>query len=810
MDLALEMVHGERPLIALAAGTADGRIGTDPIRVSEAVIEVASPDGVLVFMDLGSAVLSAELALEVLGDPGFEVRLTSAPFVEGILAAIVSAAYGADLDRVQREASGALLAKRMHLGEEIGDPGSPEAGPVGLASSAEIHADVQLLNRDGLHARPAAMIMAALTGLDAVLRVQRRDAAEAALEVTGPTALMAVGGRQGDHLRFAAAGPDAEVALQRVGQLVADGFGESTVQACELAADANGSAFGVSPGRVAGRVVRMVAPASAPSVEGTLPDLIRPGEAARIDSAALAVAEELQARAGMSTATAGEILGATAEIARDVGLLGKAKDLVLSAGRSAERAVWEAYDSLAADLRARGGLAAERAADVIDVRDRIVANLEGRTAQGLPDEDEPYVLVAEDLSPADTALLDPTRCLALVTEQGGPTSHTAILARSLGIPAVVAAAGVWSAPLGAVLLVDGTSGELIWDPDEASLAELAERPGVAAFSGRGATADDRPMPLLANVGSGEDARRAAVGRAEGVGLFRTEFCFLDRLDAPTVEEQVEAYREVLAAFSGRRVVIRTLDAGSDKPLSFVGQVEEANPALGVRGYRTSVTRPQLLDTQLLAIAKAAALESADVNVMAPMITTVEEAAAFVSRCHDHGIAKAGVMIETPAAALLADRLLPIVDFVSIGTNDLTQYVMAADRLVGSLASLNDPWQPAVLRLIERVGQAGQAAGVPVGVCGEAAANPHLAVVLTGLGVTSLSMTSRAIPAVADQLSRVDQGCCRAAARAAVAAATANQARSQVGGILGYANGGSSSSQQLAPYSAIVGARSASC
>ena len=173
----------------------------------------------------------------------------------------------------------------------------------------------------------------------------------------------------------------------------------------------------------------------------------------------------------------------------------------------------------------------------------------------------------------------------------------------------------------------------------------------------------------------------------------------------------------------------------------------------------------LLDAQLLAIATAAALESADVNVMAPMVTTVEEAAAFVSRCRDHGIARAGVMIETPAAALLADRLLPMVDFVSIGTNDLTQYVMAADRLVGSLAALNDPWQPAVLRLIARVGQAGEEAGVPVGVCGEAAADPYLAVVLTGLGVTSLSMTSRAIPAVADQLSRVDHSCCRAAAAA---------------------------------------------
>lgn len=783
--LALEMVHGERPPISLAAGTEDGRIGTDPMRVSEAIAEVGSPSGVLVFMDLGSAVLSAELALELLGDPGFEVRLTSAPFVEGLLAGIVSAACGADLDRVCQEASGALLAKRMHLGEE---EATTTAAPSREASGAEVCADLVLRNRDGLHARPAAMIMGALAGLDAVVTVRRGGPSAALVEVTGPTALLALGGRQGERLGFSATGPDAEVAVGRVAELFARAFGEPT-EAGDVASPSplrqapGAGPLGVSPGRVAARVVRLAPPVAPPDADVVVPAELRAAEAERIGPAAAAVADELRTRGAAATVTAGEILRATAQIAGDAGLLARAGRRVLDSGLSAERAVWEAYTELASALREQGGLAAERAADIVDVRDRVVAELEGCCPPGLPRADEPFVLLAEDLSPADAALLDARLCLALVTEQGGPTSHTAIVARSLGIPAVVAARGAWSDPQGSVLLVDGSSGELVWDPDEAILADLGRRAAVPAFSGRGATADGMHLPLLANVGSADEAGRAAAERAEGIGLFRTEFCFLGRTEEPGVDEQVAAYRAVFAAFRGRRVVVRTLDAGSDKPLVFVSNAVEANPALGVRGFRASVLRPDLLERQLDAIAVAAEQEGAEVGVMAPMVTTVDEATAFVSHCHERGIRRAGVMIETPAAALLADRLIPVVDFASIGTNDLTQYVMAADRLVGPLATFNDPWQPAVLTLVAGVARAGVANGVPIGVCGEAAADPMLAAVLAGLGMTSLSMASRAIPAVAQRLSLVDRGRCRAAADAALSARGPGEARLLAGRVL---------------------------
>ncbi len=291
------------------------------------------------------------------------------------------------------------------------------------------------------------------------------------------------------------------------------------------------------------------------------------------------------------------------------------------------------------------------------------------------------------------------------------------------------------------------------------------------------------MQLLANVGSPESVAAAVEAKAEGVGLFRTEFCFLDRETAPSIEEQVAAYRPVFAAFPGRKVIVRTLDAGADKPLAFVTAAHEDNPALGIRGYRTSWRTPELLDDQLAAIAKAAAAEKAIAWVMAPMIATVEEAAHFAANCIEHGLETTGVMVETPAAAVMAAEVLSTVDFVSLGTNDLAQYTMAADRLIGDLATLNDPWQPAVLRLIETTAKAGAAAGKSVGVCGEAAADPLLAAVLVGLGVSSLSMSAKAIAAVADLLAGVTLAQCVAAANAARGASTAGGSRAAAAGIL---------------------------
>jgi phosphotransferase system enzyme I (PtsI) len=514
---------------------------------------------------------------------------------------------------------------------------------------------------------------------------------------------------------------------------------------------------------------------SAPLDEGE-----REAAAASIAEAAAEVKADLEARTAVANEEGKALLEATAMMAADPTLLKSAQGKVTKAGSAPPRAVWDAAAEVAAMLESLGGYMAERARDVQDVRDRLVAVLTGRPAPGVPVRDEPFVLAAVDLAPADTATLNPESCVGLVTAQGGPTSHTAILAKALGLPAVVAAPGVLDIPEGTVVLVDGSSGTVGLNPDQDTIDRVAAAASVElSFDGEGATSDGHPVQLLANVGDVKDVAAAVTANAQGVGLFRTEFCFLDKPEAPSVEEQVTMYRQVLAGFPGKKVVVRTLDAGADKPLPFLTNTDEENPALGVRGYRTAQRSPEVLDDQLTAIAQAAEAEQADVWVMAPMICTVDETKTFVDQCAAHNLTMAGVMIETPAAAVTADHVLETAMFASLGTNDLGQYTMAADRLMGELASLNDPWQPAVLRMVKASVDGGAANDRPVGVCGEAASDPALAVVLVGIGVASLSMTPRSIAAVANVLARTSLPECRRLAKVALDAPTAASARAAV-------------------------------
>jgi phosphotransferase system enzyme I (PtsI) len=451
------------------------------------------------------------------------------------------------------------------------------------------------------------------------------------------------------------------------------------------------------------------------------------------------------------------------------------------------RAVTGAVEQFVAMFTQLGGLMAERVTDLRDIRDRVIAELSGLPEPGVPVPARPSILCAEDLAPVDTAGLDASLVVALATTLGGPTSHTAIIARQLGIPCVVAVDGLDSVAAGTMVMVDGTVGTVTVSPDEAAAThavDLARREADLAKSwrGPGATADGHVVAILANVQDGAAARSARETAAEGVGLFRTELCFLNRSTEPSVDEQAQIYGEVLDAFAGHKVVIRTLDAGSDKPLKFVGHPEEANPALGVRGIRIADGNPGILTRQLEGIAAAARQTGSAPWVMAPMIATPAEAKAFATEVRAHGLVP-GVMIEVPAAALLADRILEHVDFLSIGTNDLTQYTMAADRMSAELATLTDPWQPAVLALVAMAAKAGVAVDKPVGVCGEAAADPQLACVLVGLGVSSLSAAAAAVSAVGAKLAQVTLAQCRAAAGAALATATAADARAAASAVL---------------------------
>ncbi|MBS2962547.1 phosphoenolpyruvate--protein phosphotransferase [Actinocrinis puniceicyclus] len=533
--------------------------------------------------------------------------------------------------------------------------------------------------------------------------------------------------------------------------------------------------LGVGGATAAGPVARMAARPPEPSATA------RPGadpaqEAARAEAALRAVARELSRRAGVARdeldrPEAADILDAQALMAEDPSLLAGIGERT-AAGLTAERAVFETFGHYRDMLAASGGYLADRVGDLDDLAARAVAAATGVPMPGVPDPPEPFVLVALDLAPADTALLDLAKVLALVTQEGGPTSHTAILARARGIPAVVGVAGALDLADGTPVLVDAAAGTVTANPTPRLLAAAAERnrarERAATATGPGRTADGVPISLLANIGGPGDVAAAVAAGAEGVGLFRTEFLYLGCTTPPTLETQVDAYRAVLDGFPGRRVVARTLDAGADKPLPFLPLGSEPNPALGVRGLRAFRGEyRELLDTQLAALAKAAEGAAAELWVMAPMIADENDAAWFAEQARAHGLRMVGAMIEVPSAALRAGPLLSQVDFVSLGTNDLTQYTLAADRMMGSLGALQSPWHPAVLRLIELTGTAGRSCGKPVGVCGEAAADPRLAPVLVGLGVTSLSMAPSAIPEVRAALAEHTLRQCRELARAAL-------------------------------------------
>ncbi|AIZ15717.1 phosphoenolpyruvate--protein phosphotransferase [Bifidobacterium pseudolongum] len=520
---------------------------------------------------------------------------------------------------------------------------------------------------------------------------------------------------------------------------------------------------GIGRGVAVGPVLRMAEPLPEPKDEPRAASVSAEAENARVTKALAAVNADLNRRAQEAangdegTKQAAEILQAVAMFASDPALAANIAKMV-DDGKTGERAVLEGFGQVEEMFRQIGGYQGERAADLHDVGQRVIAELMGRPAPGVPQSETPFVLVAKDLSPADTASLDLDKTLAIVTSEGGPTSHTAILCRARGIVAVVSAAEAVDLTDGETVIVNAARGEVTTDPTDEQLAaahdaklradkakELRGQPGQLK--------DGHRIPLLANVGKPSDAKTALEYGAEGVGLFRTEFLFIGNEEPPTVEEQTKAYAELLAQFPGKKVVIRLLDAGADKPLPFLTPEDEPNPALGLRGLRTLAQHKAVLEGQLKALAAADAQTDADLWVMAPMVADEWEAEYFTKLGKSFGLKFVGSMAEVPSIAVMADKVSQVTDFVSIGTNDLTQYTLAADRTLGSVSNYQTAWHPAVLRVIKMICEAGNKNGMPVGVCGEAAADPDLAVVLAGLGVNSLSMTPVALDDVRAELAQ---------------------------------------------------------
>jgi phosphotransferase system enzyme I (PtsI) len=473
-------------------------------------------------------------------------------------------------------------------------------------------------------------------------------------------------------------------------------------------------------------------------------------------------------------------------------------------GLPAEHAVERTFDRFVEQFAGMEGRMAERADDLRDLRDRLLRILTDAPTADLAAVPEGTVLLAERLTPSDTAALDPARVAGVAVGTGGRTSHAAIFARALALPAVV---GVGDAladvPEGAAVLVDGETGEVVVHPGAERRASADESAGAAVREGRVTTTDGREIEVAANVGRPVEVDPAVERGADGIGLYRTEFLFLDRDAPPDESEQIEAYRSALAAFPEGRVVCRTLDVGGDKPVPYLDLPESENPFLGERGIRRSLgPDADLFETQLRALLRAGAEsgvsndesgheERGDLAVMLPMVSRIEEvesalavlesvAADLDSAGVPYAMPEFGVMIETPAAAMLAGELAERVDFLSVGTNDLTQYVMAASRGDERVADLHDPLHPAVLQTIRQTTQAAEGTDCWVGMCGEMAGDPALTELLVGLGLDELSASAVTVPDVKARVAEADSEAARALADRALAAETLADVRGIVG------------------------------
>jgi phosphocarrier protein FPr len=752
-DLARQVGQG-RVRIAPAGGTADPEnpIGTDAFQVLQAIESVYSDDGVLVLMDLGSAVLSAETALELLGsERSTHVELCPAPLVEGAVAAATLAAAGASLTEIALEARNALAGK---LAGESACPTS-EGGTDASVCQPDEEALVTLTNRLGLHARPAAQLV----------RLARRYRAQVTVDNVAASSINAVlglGARQGHQLRICAQGAEAHEALAALTNFIESGCGE--LAPAKPVAQAGGIA--ASAGIAIGPLVKL-RPAAVQIVPRAIenPEVERHRLIAAIDGAqqeTRALYEWSKTHIGADEAG---IFDAQSLFLEDPELLGGVSRRLLEDRVGAEFA-WQAETAKLADRLAAldDPYLRARAADVADVAARVLRRLTGQVSAARVLR-EPAILSAHDLTPSEVKDLDPVMVLGLCLEAASASAHSVILARAMGIPVVAGLGpGVSALADGTIVALDGERGTVWISPDAAQVAalEVRRREWLAARRAAelerhtpAATRDGRRIRVCANISGVAEAAEAVARGAEGVGVLRTEFLFLGRAEAPGEEEQLAAYRAIAESLGGRPLTVRALDIGGDKRLPYVEIGEEANPFLGWRGIRVMLSRRDLFRTQLRAILRAGAAQP--VELLLPMIASVDEVretkalvAEAEAELEREGLPfrksiRIGVMIEVPAAVTIADQLAREASFFSIGSNDLIQYVMAADRSNSRVAPMADPFEVAVLRMIRQTIEAGRAAGIDVALCGELAADPVATPLLLGLGLEEFSVSAPLIP-----------------------------------------------------------------
>lgn len=821
-ELAQQIGQG-KVAVATAGGLDEHTLGTNPERILKAIREVRSPGGVIVLMDLGSAILSAEMALEWLSDQERAgVLLCEAPLVEGAVAAAALIAAGASLQEAAEEARAALTAKQRQLRAEAGDgwkggPPEPRVGPGHQPQRADQVRSGQAVvpNALGLHARPAAQLVQAASRFESQVRVRNATRDTDFVNARSLNAVALLEARQGDELVIEAVGPDAAHAVEALVALVSSGFGEPAALPEAPPEDAapglpEGRArrvFGgipASPGVALGPAVYLRA--ERPAIRRVLAEGRAEDELERLDKARQTVARDIEevarsVRMGLSAYLA-EIFEVQRALLNDPELLERVRRAIVEERLTAE-AAWDRELTLVVNRyrEAASPVLQARGVDVEDVRDRVLGALVGTEQVRAPQLPQAGVLVVYELTPSLAAQLDREQVQAICTGAGGATSHAVILARSMNIPTVVGLGqGILTVAEGTLLGVDARRGVVAVEPDDAARAFLArEREAWLARRRQeeaerylpAFTQDGRRIEVAANAGSLADARTAQVLGAEGIGLLRTELLFLGRSEPPTEDEQAALYRAIVEAVAPNSVIIRTLDVGGDKPPAYLDLGQEANPFLGLRGVRVSLAYPDLFRTQLRAILRVA--RAGPVRIMFPMVATEQELEAgleMLQAARDElrgaGMPEAadapvqvGIMVEVPSAAVMADRLARTAEFFSIGTNDLTQYVMAAERGNRRVAGLSDPLQPAVLRVMAEVIEAGHNAGRPVGVCGEMAGDVEAVPILLGLGLEEFSTAPASVPRVKAILRQLDSASARTVAREALAARSAEEVRSLV-------------------------------
>lgn len=740
----------------------------------------------------------AELLLHIgletvaLGGRGFDARVAAGDQVKAGDPLIAF-----DLDAIATAAK-ALITPVIIACEdytvEIDSPGRPVAAGAVVGrvsrertvSSDTLHADVgaerkvRVTAPNGIHARPAARIVAALRPFLADVTLH---AADRSANARSTIALLGLGAGKGEEVRIVARGSDARAAVDAVAALILANFHEAEPLSVTKVSATQGGPVRAAPGLAIGQAFQLRSA-----------DLDVPTEGAGIaaEQAALATAlADTAASLDGAHGTAAEIAEAHRALLADPELAATAARHIAE-GRSAGFAWRGATAGATAALRATGdALLIERIADLIDLERQVIGRLLGTAAPAAPALPKGAILFGEDLLPSQFLGLDTARLAGIVTAQGGPTSHVAILAASAGVPMLVAAGEtVLAIADGTPVILDADAGTLRIDPDADALADASTRLSalrerrareLAAAHGSAHTADGVRIEVFANLGSIADAAAAVSAGAEGCGLLRTEFLFLERETAPSEEEQRETYSAIAATLGDRPLIVRTLDIGGDKPVPYLPMEREENPALGLRGVRLTLARPDLMRIQLRAILRA--VPPGQCRIMLPMVADLDDyrpvRALLDELCAEIGVTERiqlGVMIETPAAALLAGQIAREADFLSIGTNDLTQYTLAADRGNASVSQRIDAMHPAVLRLVREVGRGAAEAGRWAGMCGGLASDPLAAPILIGLGITELSATPAQVPAVKAAVARFDLAACKVLADKACAAQSAAEVR----------------------------------